>query len=63
MLSSLSTEDQLRGTIGEQRAPDETPLRAHNPKVVGSNPTPATNAMSQDICKARTPKGSGLAIF
>ena len=32
--------------------------RAHNPKVVGSNPTPATNVMSQDIGTSRT-LGSG----
>ena len=37
---------------------------AHNPKVVGSNPTPATNVMSRDIGKARTPfQGSGFLFF
>ncbi len=29
-------------------------LSAHNPKVVGSNPAPATTVMSRDIGKART---------
>ena len=29
--------------------------RAHNPKVAGSNPAPATNVMSRDIGNRRTP--------
>ena len=28
--------------------------RAHNPEVVGSNPAPATDVMSQDIVDTRT---------
>lgn len=29
--------------------------RAHNPKVVGSNPTPATMSILDIACKARQP--------
>ena len=30
----------------EQRYPSQTRCRTHNPKVVGSNPTPATNKIN-----------------
>ncbi len=36
--------------------------RAHNPKVAGTNPAPATNVMSQDIGNPRTP-GSGVSLL
>ncbi len=35
--------------------------RAHNPKVVGSNPAPATNSVLYQQLKIRIARNSGLA--
>jgi hypothetical protein len=61
MYPDSGKQQDPRGSSGEHprllsrlNAPDQQErnrrIRAHNPKVVGSNPTPATNLEARDDC-------------
>ena len=53
-LDGAAREVPAQDTGWTDRHPLDGVLIAHNPKVAGSNPAPATDVMSRDIGKART---------